>query len=86
MFFRTRDANPSLSIQPFAPLYQLMLELAQGRAMPESPDKRGIPAEVEGFAELLGGDQVNIIKDLLAEGRYRPQEIINYQILAGILG
>jgi len=85
LFFRTRDANPSLSIQPFAPLYQLMLELAQGRAMPESPDKRGIPAEVEGFA-YLSGLQLQVISSLLAEGRYIPQEIINYQILAGILG
>jgi hypothetical protein len=85
LFFRTRDANPSLSIQPFAPLYRLMLQLARGREMPESPDKRGMPAAVEDFAELLGGDQVNVINDLLTRGRYIPQEIINYQVLAGIL-
>lgn len=85
LFFRTRDANPSLSIQPFAPLYRLMLELARGRAMPKSPDKRGMPAAVEDFAELLGGDQVQVISDLLAEGRYIPQEIINYQVLTDIL-
>jgi len=84
LFFRTREANPSLFIQPFAPLYRLMLELAEGRPMPESPDKRGMPAAVEEFAEL-GGLQVQVINDLLAEGRYIPQEIINYQILAGIL-
>ena len=85
LFFRTRDANPSLSIQPFAPLYRLMLELAQGREMPVSPDKRGMPAAIEDFAELLGGDQVEVINNLLAGGRYIPQEIINYQVLAGIL-
>ena len=85
LFFRTRDANPSLSIQPFAPLYRLMLKLVRGRAMPESPDKRGMPAAVEDFAELLGGDQVQVINDLLTAGRYIPQEIINYQVLAGIL-
>ncbi|MEA4925447.1 MAG: DUF2220 family protein [Syntrophomonadaceae bacterium] len=84
LFFRTRDANPGLSIQPFAPLYQLMLELAQGRTMPESPDKRGIPAEVEGFA-YLGGLQLQVISSLLAEGCYIPQEIVNFQVLADIL-
>jgi len=85
LFFRTRDANPSLSIQPFVPLYRLMLQLARGRVMPESPDKRGRPAAVEDFAELLGGDQVEVINEFLATGRYIPQEIINYQVLAGIL-
>lgn len=85
LYYRTQDANPGLSIQPFAPLYLLMLELARGREMPESPDKRGIPAAVEDFAELLGGDQMQFINELLAAGRYIPQEIINYQVLAGIL-
>ncbi len=85
LFFRTREANPSLTIQPFAPMYKLMLELARGREMPESPDKRDLPAAIKDFAELLGGDQAGVINDLLAKGRYIPQEIINYQVLAGIL-
>jgi len=53
--------------------------------MPKLPDKRGMPAAVEDFAEVLGGDQVQVINELLAAGRYIPQEIINYQVLAGIL-
>jgi len=57
LFFRTREANPGLSIQPFAPMYLLMLELARGREMPESPDKRDLPADIEDFAVLLGGDR-----------------------------
>ena len=61
-----------------------MLELAQGREMPESQDKRDMPAAVEDFAQLLGSDPA-VIMDLLNQGRYIPQEIINYQILAGIL-
>jgi len=84
LFFRTREANPALSIEPFVPLYLLMLDLARGREMPESPDKRDIPAAAEDFAQLLGSDPAGII-DLLNQGRYIPQEIINYQILAGIL-
>ncbi len=85
LFFRTREANPSLTILPFAPMYQLMLELARGREMPESPDKRELPAAIEDFAELLGGDQTGVINDLLAKGRYIPQEIINYQVLKQIM-
>ena len=84
LFFRTREANPDLSMEPFVPLYRLMLELAQGREMPESADKRDKPAAVEDFAKLLGSDPA-VIMDLLNQGRYIPQEIINYQILAGIL-
>ncbi len=85
LFFRTREANPGLSIEPFIPLYQLMLDLAQGREMPESPDKRGLSVAVEDFAQLLGVEDMEHIKDLLAKGRYIPQEIVNYQVLAGIL-
>ena len=84
LFFRTREANPNLSIQPFSPLYLLMLELAQGRIMPESPDKRELPADVDNFAALLGCQSAGI-GDLLDAGRYIPQEIINYQVLAGII-
>jgi hypothetical protein len=84
LFFRTREANPALSIEPFIPLYLLMLDLARGREMPESPDKRDIPVAVEDFAQLLGSDPAELM-NLLKQGRYIPQEIINYQILAGIL-
>jgi len=84
LFFRTREANLALSIEPFVPLYLLMLDLARGREMPESPDKRDIPAAVEDFAQLLDCEPAGVM-DLLKQGRYIPQEIINYQILAGIL-
>lgn len=85
LFFRTREANAALTIQPFVPLYLLMLKLAQGREMPLSMDKRAMPVDVEGFAALLGGDQTIIINGLLTNGRYITQEIVNYQVLAGIL-
>lgn len=84
LFFRTREANPGLSIQPFAPMYQLMLQLAESREMPESPDKRETPAAVEDFAELLGCEPADINR-LLTEDRYIPQEIINYQVLKDYL-
>ncbi|MGI6548725.1 MAG: hypothetical protein ACOX4Q_01625 [Syntrophomonadales bacterium] len=85
LFFRTREANPGLSIKPFAPLYQLMLKLARGREMPESQDKREIPVDIEEFARLLGHEEVGAIKRLLDNDRYIPQEIVNYQVLSGIL-
>lgn len=85
LFYRTCEANPGLSIKPFAPLYRLMLDLAQGRKMPESKDKRDVEASIEDFAGLSGFADSTVIKDLLASGRYIPQEIINYQVLSGIL-
>lgn len=84
LFFRTREANPGLSIEPFAPLYLLMLQLAQGRKMPASMDKRDIPVAIEDFAQGLGCDPAEIL-NLLNQGFYIPQEIINYQILTDIL-
>ncbi|MEN6326349.1 MAG: hypothetical protein ABFD18_09105 [Syntrophomonas sp.] len=85
LFFRAREANPGLNIQVFVPLYLLMLKLAREREMPESRDKREMPADIEGFGALLGDGQAGIINDLLAAGRYIPQEIVNYQVLATIL-
>lgn len=84
LFFRTREANPGLSVEPFVPLYQLMLDLAERREMPESPDKRDVFVSLEDFAQSLGVNS-KIFTQLLDEGRYIPQEIVNYQVLAGIL-
>jgi len=85
LFFRTREANPALSVQPFAPLYKLMLELAAGREMPESPDKRNVTVNIDDFTRLLDLGDSTEIKQLFNQGRYIPQEIINYQILTAIL-
>ena len=84
LFFRTQQANPGLSIKPFAPLYLLMLQLAQDRKMPVSMDKRDIPVAVEDFAQGLGCNAAEIL-NLLNQGFYIPQEIINFQILKDIL-
>jgi hypothetical protein len=85
LFFRAREVNPSLDIKPFSKLYQLMLKLAEGRELPESPDKRGVEAPLEVFASMLGLNQADDQLAFLKEGRYIPQEIVNYQIVAGIL-
>jgi Uncharacterized protein conserved in bacteria C-term(DUF2220). len=97
LFFRTRDTNPSLEIKPFAALYRLMLELAEKQEkiseLPNSPDQRGVTAELPEFLAALGPAQGEnsespageFLQNILAEGKYIPQEIINYQVAAELL-
>jgi hypothetical protein len=85
LFFRTRDANPGLGIRPFTMLYSLMLKLAAGMELPKSLDKRGILAPVAEFADMLGLSGPESLLGFLEQGRYIPQEIVNYQVVSGIL-
>jgi hypothetical protein len=85
LFFRTREANPNLDIKPFSGLYQLMLKLAEGVELPESPDKRDVTAPLSEFTAMLGFDSTDVLTVFLARGKYIPQEIVNYQVAAGIL-
>ncbi|MGD0152944.1 MAG: hypothetical protein ABSC17_04160 [Thermacetogeniaceae bacterium] len=85
LFFRAREANPGLEIRPFAALYILMLRLAEGLALPKSLDKRGILAPVAEFASMLGLCGPDRLTEILTQGRYIPQEIVNYQVVSGIL-
>ena len=85
LFFRTREANPSLSLKPFSAMYKLMLELAETLELPKSLDRRGVIGPLPEFLELLGLAEEKSLGVLLAEGKYIPQEIINYQVVASIL-
>lgn len=85
LFFRAREANPALNIRPFPELYHLMLKLAEGRELPKSPDKRGVEAPLVDFASMLGFEKASVLTVFLEKGRYIPQEIINYQVISGIL-
>lgn len=85
LFYRVRKANPHLDIQPFARLYHLMLELAEGVDLPKSPDRRGITAPVAEFASLLAAD-AELLTTILEKGTFIPQEIVNYQVLSEIQG
>jgi len=85
LFFRCRGANPSLDVKPFAALYRLMLQLAEGRELPESSDARALGAPLDDFAALLGLEHTGALTAFLGKGRYIPQEIINYQVAAGLL-
>lgn len=85
LFFRTRAANPSLSLKPFSAMYKLMLDLAETVELPKSLDQRGVIGPLSEFLELLGLAEEKSLGVLLAEGKYIPQEIINYQVAAKIL-
>ncbi len=85
LFFRARGANPNLDIKPFSTLYQLMLKLAEGMELPESPDERGVEAPLSDFTSMLGFDRVDVLTVFLEKGRYIPQEIVNYQVVSSIL-
>jgi hypothetical protein len=63
-----------------------MLELAEGVKLPESPDKRAVEAPAAEFASLLDFANVDLLTDILKKGCFIPQEIVNYQVLFGILG
>ncbi|OLN32023.1 hypothetical protein [Desulfosporosinus metallidurans] len=85
LFFRTREANPSLELKPFSSLYRLMLELAETVKLPKSLDQRGVIGPLPEFLSLLGLPNEESLRALLAEGKYIPQEIVNYQVAAKIL-
>lgn len=85
LFFRTRKVNPNLDIKPFCGLYQLMLKLAEGLELPESPDKRDVTVPLAEFTAMLGFGSTGVLTAFLEKGRYIPQEIVNYQVVAGIL-
>jgi len=85
LFSRAREANPSLDLNPFSALYHLMLELAENMELPASPDGRAVEAPLAEFASLLRLDQAEVLTVFLEKGRYIPQEIVNYQVVAKIL-
>ena len=85
LYFRTREANPSLELKPFSALYRLMLELAETVELPKSLDHRGVVGPLPEFLALLGLPEEKHLRALLDEGKYIPQEIVNYQVAAKTL-
>lgn len=69
----------SLNIELFKPAYEAMVELAQGRPMPQSKEEQNKNIQGIFLAEMQPYNKK--ILDLLEEGRYIPQEIVNYQVL-----
>lgn len=85
LFFRAREANPKLELKPFSELYLLMLNLAEPVRLPKSLDQRGVVGPLPEFLALLGRPEETRLQAILAEGKYIPQEIINYQVVTKIL-
>ncbi|HHX50765.1 MAG TPA: hypothetical protein GX711_04940, partial [Clostridia bacterium] len=85
LFYRTKKANPHLKLDLFLDFYRLMLELATGRELPLSPDRRDVEVPLEEFIENFGRRERIQIRNILDGGRYLPQEIVNYRVLEGII-
>ncbi|MDD4346349.1 MAG: hypothetical protein PHZ11_05545 [Desulfitobacteriaceae bacterium] len=85
LFYRTQKANPNLRVRPFIELYHQMLLLAAKRELPLSPDGRQMGVSWQDFGQLLGLSAAESKLEFLQQGRYIPQEILNYQVLAEML-
>ncbi|NLM21712.1 MAG: hypothetical protein GX207_08205 [Peptococcaceae bacterium] len=85
LYYRTGKANSDLNILPFSRLYQKMIQLAAGRDLPCSPDTRQIEVDLQDFLNKIGLSPAGNKLEFLQRGRYIPQEILNYQILAEML-
>lgn len=85
LFHRTGQANPELKIELFVAFYRLMLELAAGRELPVSQDRRDLTVPWEAFLPAFSREEGQKIKELIESDRYIPQEVINYQVLARLL-
>ena len=85
LYYRTQKSNPTLNLRPFQALYRNMLHLAEERDLPLSPDGRELKVKVQEFERLLGLEPDEDKLSFLRQGRYIPQEILNYQVLATLL-
>lgn len=85
LYYRTKKANPGLNLSLFVSFYRLMVELAANSKLPVSQDKRDLPVPWEEFLRPFTAAEQQQIKEIINSGRYIPQEIINYQVLANLL-
>ena len=86
LFFRTREANPSLEIKPFSSFISSHARIGgNSRIAKITRSKEGLQVHSpnsSGYWDCLGR---RAVRALLAEGKYIPQEIVNYQVVAKIL-
>jgi hypothetical protein len=85
IFNRVRRANPELDIKPFSEIYRLMLNLARGRNLPLTKDKRELEIDIIEFEQFLCENSIKDIKSIIETGKYIPQEIVNYQVIMDLL-
>lgn len=74
-----------LRLQPSVTLlcvaYSEMLQLAQGRIIPESDDNRTLNINFDDIYKLFDGFEQNSLKTYITQNKRIPQEIINYAYL-----
>lgn len=80
IFVRARKANPQLHIDLFFPGYRKMLELANGRAIPDSEDARSIKTDFSEIYEMFD-DCADELRFYIESYKRLPQEIITYEVL-----
>lgn len=85
LYARTRKANPGIDLHLFVPFYSLMMKLASDRELPLSHDRRDIPVPWEEFLPSFPLAEQQRMQEIINSGRYIPQEVINYPVLASLL-
>ena len=73
--------NPGLDIMLFWSAYEIMLELANGRALPDSTDNRDHTSDYPALLEACPDKVKAQLCRLLAENKHIPQEIVSYEKL-----
>lgn len=81
IFQQVKAANPDLSIKLFVEGYCRMLELADGRVIPNSTNNRGLSYDFSDIYSLFPGEYRAKMEFYINENKRLPQEIVNYQIL-----
>ncbi len=74
-------ANKNISIKPFITAYELMIKLSHDCHLPGTKDKRVVKSGVCTFITYLSLESQKKLTEILVNGEYIPQEIINYQVV-----
>lgn len=85
MFQRVCTANPSSNIKLFTELYEAMLRLTEIGKLGQIRKLQKNDACIDEFLSLFTIEQATIIRNILNENKYIPQEVISYPILEGML-
>lgn len=85
MFQRVCMVNPCTKIKLFTELYGEMLRLTEIEKLGQIRTKQRNSLSIEEFLAIFTIDQARIIRKILNEYKYIPQEVLSYPILAGML-
>lgn len=80
-----KSCNKEVEIGLFVELYRLMLRESPGMDLPETRDRREKRNEILAFLSNFPADEGERITGILEQGRYIPQEILNYQVFSDLV-